>query len=51
VNKNPTMQDKTLDALTVMITNRHLDAVQQPVYANTGTLNAQNGFHTLLEID
>jgi hypothetical protein len=50
VSKRPTMQSKILDALTAVITNRHLDAVHQPVYANTGTLYAQTGFKTFLEI-
>jgi hypothetical protein len=50
VNRTPTMQNKILDAMTTTITNRHLEAVQPPVYANTGTLYAQRGFETLLEI-
>lgn len=45
-----TMQNKIIDALRVVITSQHLDVAQQPQYANTGTLYAQRGFQTLLEI-
>lgn len=48
MTEHPTMQDKILHALRALITEQQIEAVQQPVYANTGTLYAQREFETLL---
>lgn len=44
------MQSKTLDAFSTLIRGHHLEAVHQPIHANTGTVYAQRGFETFLSI-